>query len=683
MKQITLSLIIAGILSGCTSFPSDYEKEVGLPDIAEQMNDAWSSSPAIRYVDSSAGVTVRKYFELPSRVANRQLTFQFDLNGSFTVEDLNNLLLAQGYKVVSRLEDQDEPLKVKSFKGTLGDFLNTLAQVQNIAYEYRNGVLFITEASRYSVTLPQYPELLDQVAISLEEMGATDVRTDLLAGMVYYSAKPDISDYVQEHLDRISKNSAMVQLQIAVVTVGLNRGINQGFDWNSFGIQRGSRDFRPGVTGGVINTDKKGNQGNNSNEGGGLSEVAQSAAAIGSALTFSGGSGLGYVFNNDSFSLTAALKMLSNYGNARTEQNVVLGTISGMPVKISSGNDIPYVKSIGSSTSSGGSTSGSTNTEIIRSGLELEVVPNFDALDQSVVTAVKVNMSSLVAMRELSAGNNLGTLSQPEMQNLEFENIGRLRAGETVVVGGITYDQMSNNYTGLPGMEKLPLGSKTSTTTKHAMYIVIRPTVVVFTQDASKLNQSFKEKGQLPAIPALPKESTPSVQWNMKPLGEVKPPKAPEPEITLKMSKEKEDEATRKQALALLQGSIKNDADQPPGPGASEKEKQAYLDRQRSKGFIPLEALDAERESLRREIREEERQRVRMEMEYNPIVHFDPNSDNNPVKVFPPQSAPKAPVKPEDNAPSAPLKKIDGQKEKIAQTPPSAEAQKEPINMER
>lgn len=479
MKRLFLSTLVAGILSGCASFPEDYQDEIGVPDIVDQYADSWSHEVPLKYVQSASGASISKYFTLPEDVANKDVEIRFNYGVPVTVRDLINALRAQGYKVVSRLgQTEDEELIVRNFSGSLGEFVEELSHSQNIAYEYRNGVLFVLEANRYSVSLPQHEELLNQVAASLTEMGATDVRTDLLAGMVHFEAKPDISDYVTEYLDRIAQNSAMVKLQIAVVTVGLNRDLNLGLDWAQIMATSGTKELRPGVAG------RSAAEGNSST----------GDYAFGQALSFAGSSGLSYVFNSNTFSLSAAVRALSTYGNARTEQNVVLGTVSGMPVRISSGNDIPYVKSIGSTTASGGSTSGSTQTEIIRSGLDLEVVPNFDSSDNSVVTTVNVKMSSLVGFRELSAGANLGTLSQPEMQNLEFENVGRLQAGETIVIGGITYDQLANNYNNLPGMERMPTGSKAEKINKNAIYIVVRPTVVIFSREADRLNAELAQK---------------------------------------------------------------------------------------------------------------------------------------------------------------------------------------------
>lgn len=491
-RALTVALLSA--LTGCAAFPDDYEEEVGVPNIVKEYQDSWSHEKAIEYVPSTSGASIQRYFTLPSNVANQRVALDLNLGADAKVGDLIYTLQSQGYPIVSRLkESENDVLEITRFNGTLGQFVDRLSQIQNIAYEYRNDTLFIVEANRYSVSLPQHEELLLQVAASLMQMGAFDVRTDILAGMVHFEAKPDISDYVTEYLDRIAQNSAMVRLQVAVVTVGLNRDLSRGLDWSQIMAKTGTRDMRPVDTGG-------------------------DSYLLGQALSFAGGTGGGvaYAFNSNRFSLSAIVRALSEFGNARTEQNVVLGTVSGMPVRISSGNEIPYIKKIGSSTASGGSISGSTDTEIVKSGLELKITPNFDSSDTSVVTTVEVNMSSLVGFRELSAGNALGTLSQPEMQNLEFENVGRLRAGETIVIGGITYDQMSDNYTNLPGLERMPTGSRSRHIEKNAIYIVIRPTVIVFTQNAQELAEQRKRaasgdvKIKPVDAPAAPRKATPA-----------------------------------------------------------------------------------------------------------------------------------------------------------------------------
>lgn len=507
MKKLTLALMISAALGGCASFPEHYDKPINTDDITQQMTDEWSNMPAVTFVKSNAGMVVKKHNTVPEEIRKKRVNIAFNGGMQATLAELFSVLNTQGYRV-SGLRLSDDTKKklwpVRQFDAPLGDLLDDLSANYNIAFEYRNNMIYMVEGNRYSASLPQHKDFLAKVSAALKDLGATEIRSDVLAGQVYYTAKPDVADYIEEYLNTISKNSAMVTLQVAVLTVGVNRDVNLGFDWAKFAVMRGSGGMKAdigsilksgsGTTTTTTTTTTNGTTGTGGTTTTVGNAVADTAAAVvtGSLLSFAGAEGFGFKFANDAFSLTAALKALSTYGNARTEQNVVLGTLSGMPVKINSGNDIPYVKSIGAATAAGGATQGSSQTETIKSGLKIEVTPNFDASDGTVITQVKVDMSTLIGFRELSAGQNLGTLSQPEMQNLGFENVGRLSAGETIIVGGITYDQLSNNYTNFPGMEKLNTGSKAEKVNRSAIYIVVRPTVVIFTPQANELNAKLR-----------------------------------------------------------------------------------------------------------------------------------------------------------------------------------------------
>lgn len=458
MKKLLIPLLLATLFAGCSSFPTSYSAAKHDVEVLREATESWSNAPAITYIKSTAGVLITQHTELAEDLAQKKINFEFTPGVELSIDDFAQALRAQGIKVSIRLpKTKIKDLGFKKFKGNLGDLLESVAQMHNIAFESRKGVLIFIEASRFSVALPQHKALLDSVAESLKERGATAVRADLQAGLIYYDAKPDMVSQLQDYLTVIGKNSAMVSLQVAVITVEVKRDMSLGLDWAKMGGALGASAVAPGLI-------------------------------KGQALSFLGGDGFGYKFASGSFSLTGALKAFSTYGDARTDQNVTLGTLSGLPVKISSGSEIPYVKSVGASTTAGGATSASAQTETVVSGLTLEVTPQFDASDKSVVTQIKVNLASLIAMRDLSAGMALGTLTQPEMQKLTFENVGRLTAGETLIVGGITYDKNSTDFQSLPGLEKLQAGGKTESRKKQAIYIVVRPTVLMFTPDADRLN---------------------------------------------------------------------------------------------------------------------------------------------------------------------------------------------------
>lgn len=511
-KKLIACLCAAVALGGCASFPEDYEKNMTMPEVVDHLPDGWNTIPALSYSPSKAGTVVQRFNDIPAELAARPISLKVTPGTFLSLNELLQALRFKGVRVVSRLSagDTQSAWLGASFSGTVGELIQEISQAENISYEYRNGTLFLMDSARYAATLPPHKDFLVAISKSMEELGATEVRADTQSGTVFYRAKPDVAVYVKDYLEKVASTAAMVNLQVVVLTVGLHKDRALGFDWAALGTQTGRGDMAPGVTGGTgtglgnltptaIVGGVAGAVGGAVAGAAGGAAADKAAVALGRVLGFSGSEGFAYHYRNKTFSLSAAMKALSSYGNARTEQNVLIGTLSGMPVMIKSGNDIPYVKSVGSATASGGATTGSTTTEIIQSGLKVEVTPNYEAEDGAVVTTVKVELSSLVGFRELSAGTNLGTLSQPEMQKLEFSNSGRITVGDTVVMGGITYDQLTNNYNNLPGAEKLPTGSKAEKVTRNAIYIVLRPTVVQFA-DVNRLVAVSEELAKAKAL---------------------------------------------------------------------------------------------------------------------------------------------------------------------------------------
>ncbi len=199
--------------------------------------------------------------------------------------------------------------------------------------------------------------------------------------------------------------------------------------------------------------------------------------------------------------LFGAIAFLSTFGNTNVTQNVELRTLSGRQVKIRSGDEIPYVKGIGIGTlgsagtaAANGTTGGSSNsntlgtaqTETVKTGLTVEMVPRFDSDAELVTTDLKMELKSLVEFVKLDAGNQLGSLTQPRTQDQELSNIVRMRAGQTAVIGGIQYDQEQfdgNEPTFLRDKMRArsqSAGYRAQNVTRNALFIILQPTVTTY-----------------------------------------------------------------------------------------------------------------------------------------------------------------------------------------------------------
>jgi len=109
-------------------------------------------------------------------------------------------------------------------------------------------------------------------------------------------------------------------------------------------------------------------------------------------------------------------------------------------------------------------------------------------------------------MTQLSAGSQIGSLSQPTTATRSFNDILRMRPGETVVVGGITYESTTKSNSGPLETRGTDMDSKQLQITKTTMFIIIRPTVRTFGSLDEKAGDSLFTQGVAPIeeMPAVP-----------------------------------------------------------------------------------------------------------------------------------------------------------------------------------
>ncbi|MDD2222839.1 MAG: DotD/TraH family lipoprotein [Pseudomonas sp.] len=475
-------LALALLLGGCASFPQDTAQLPTSSKLAQDQDKKWASLPAVRHVSSGTGMSIRRVAPLPGSLADRQISFH--LSAKASLDEIGGALATQGIPVVLKTptDKASEAIRITNFSGSLRDFLDRISVAHDLNYEYQQGTVILSLGVRHMIVLPQYADFLKRIPVGLEGIGAKNVKADIDTGLVTFDASLSVSSDAKLFIERLANNSSMVSLQVAVIDVRLNRDSSQGFDWNEFSAKWGSLIDASLTAATPVTTILNGT----------AKTVETVERALGSMATATGSS-IGLKIDENKFSLVAALKMLSKYGKTKTDQDVLISTLSGAPVKISSGSQIPYVSSVGAVASQGGAVSGSVSTAVLDSGINIDINPHYDQKDNLVVTSVKARLSSLIRFRELNAGLTVGTISQPEVQKLEFENVSRLRPGEIIMLGGVTYDQLAEEYTSVTGAEDKPIGSKATATNRHAIFIVIRPSVTVFNQQKTEL--SVKQGG--------------------------------------------------------------------------------------------------------------------------------------------------------------------------------------------
>jgi len=379
----------------------------------------------------------------------------------------------------------DRVLPFRYFKGTVGELVQRLENSGDLAVWYDHG-LVLGEVRRYSVAIMQNIDISQSVVNELIRLGARDVVGSIGAGQVFYSAGPRINaELIEPYLRRISTNLSEVTIQVALVTVSMTKNAERGFDWSAFNLQLGN------------------------GTGAQIDPQPQSGNGVLNSSSFNAVFGVGLA---NPVSIAGAIRFLSRMGDTSVTQNVELRTLSGAPVVLRSGENIPYIQNVGSNVVGGlggAGITGSTQTASLATGLTLNVDPRYDA-DTGIVTMdVGVKLVDLVEFVQLSAGNQVGTLSQPRTREQGLNSILRVPAGQTSIVGGIRRDLTSETKTAPFGL--WGIGSRNRQREIFWVFTIVRPVVTVF------------ETSDVPSVPKSILDTTTTVnprgpQWGRGPV---------------------------------------------------------------------------------------------------------------------------------------------------------------------
>ena len=508
MIRTCLSLLLAAVLAGCTL------PEVGkLPERAKILADEKAHMSAeetipVSRVPVTAGMLVAKSIRqsLPRDVGERRLSVSFPATES-TLERLVLMIGYSGVRVAERFSGSSNKdflgrsLPFRSFDGTLAELMGVLRSGIGVVSWWQDGTLFLTDQDRFALSVPQNTEVVNTIAKELEGLGAKEITSSLRGGQIVFSASPSqFAEVIQPYMDRIHRNMAMINIQLAVVDLSLSDTTASGFDWNAFSAQLASANATTSGTSSTSSTTSSSTS--SSTSSGTLSipstSLSGAAGSIQAPLAAALSKGVKVWGLNAALNVTGAINFLSKFGTANTRQNVELRTLSGTEVSLRSGQTIPYVSgvgvnSIGGTSGGSGSLLGSAQTSSVKTGLTIKLTPFFDSGSDIVTCDLNVLVNSVLEFRQLDAGSQLGTLTQPVTQEQSLNDIVRVVAGNTVIIGGLQID--NGNWSGtepnfLRGNKSatdpyLPLiEGRSQDRKKEALFIIIRPSVTVFVEQA-------------------------------------------------------------------------------------------------------------------------------------------------------------------------------------------------------
>lgn len=482
-KTIISTLLVSFILSGCTGLSIPQDNDLKGKELVQPVIDNFETSEPAIIKRRAKPIKVIQPNEIPQKI--KDMPLEISLSNEARVSDLPSILEEYGiYLLLSEEVDSEKTIYLNNFKGELGDLFEIIGSVYNLSFNYqRSNIISIDNASDYVIDVPQNSDIISELENAISPLGAQDINASLIGGTIMYKSTYLARQKIEKYLQRFSKNASVIGLQVAVLTVQLDKNNQKGFDWSQLNASIGKAAITaidptpvidPGITGGATPP----------------ASTAPTGADIGTSLkslqTLGQLSGTAATLRalNGTFDITAVINYLSTYGQTRTNQSVSMKTLSGKDVTLKSVQSIPYVSGVnntstGSNNSNNAYSSGA-DTDEIEVGLTLNMVPYYDSDSGIVTVEVELELSSLIAFVELSAGNQIGKLTQPQTQEQNFTNFMKLKAGETSIIGGVTYESITDNRSGISYIETANIASQNKKITKNAVFIILRPTVTMF-----------------------------------------------------------------------------------------------------------------------------------------------------------------------------------------------------------
>jgi MSHA biogenesis protein MshL len=284
------------------------------------------------------------------------------------------------------------------------------------------------------------------------------------ASMVTVTAAPDRQAEVGEWLALFKAAiTRQVYITAKVVEVTLDRSKNTGIDWRVvIGNAKRNVNFTTDPTGSAFKTDASSN-----------------VVSTGNA-SFNLGTG--------NVALDAVINALQSYGDVNILASPATTAMNQQKASFNVTQDVPFftiTKTPLVNATTGIPTSATqdvTNVQVAQVGVVLDVLPQISS-DNMITMSIRPSVTSIVSQTPVkdSQGNTIAIL--PTTDRRETDTMARIRAGETIVIGGLIQTQNQNERHGIPGLMSLPylgrLFSSTSVTEHHSeMVIFITPTIV-------------------------------------------------------------------------------------------------------------------------------------------------------------------------------------------------------------
>lgn len=326
------------------------------------------------------------------------------------------------------------------------------------------------------ITTKDYKTLFAASVIANKETGVLSVR-----------ASQRQHEKIQEFLDKVqASGKRQVLIEASIVEIRLSDRYQSGVDWSRLGNAGSSSGFTfsqgTGASGSVTN---------------GVTGSAAGVAGTAAGLI------VGY-FNPTSAlgNIAASVKLLQQFGTTKVLSSPKLMVLNSQTAILKAVDNLVYFTVTGTTQPSTGPgipaiTTFTSTPHTIPVGIWMSVTPQVS--ENGIVT---MNVRPTISRKsgdtpdpnpDLKITSNI-----PQITVREMESMLQVPSGNTVILGGLMQDEITNTNNGVPGLSRVPvLGngfkSRDENAVKTELVIFLRPTVIPSASLESDELQTYKQ----------------------------------------------------------------------------------------------------------------------------------------------------------------------------------------------
>jgi general secretion pathway protein D len=353
---------------------------------------------------------------------------------------------------------------------TLIDSIDTpLAQSGNVQVIYLEYAQSTDLAAVLTKVVQNMERMSGQDTVKSSNKNTATIEADEGTNSLIVTAEADVMQSLISVVKRLDIRRAQVLVEAIIVEMTDDDGRDLGVEWLFLNDSGGYGSSTNAGLGGAIasaafETDSNG-------------DPVDSRAGIAGVLGSTAGQVLGIGRLDDNFSFNVAINALQSNTEANILSTPSLLTLDNEEASIVVGQSIPFVT--GSFTSTGNSSSNPDNpfqtVERENVGITLKVTPQINEGD-SVILAISQEVSNVVGGSAVLNSNVITSERKIETKILADN-------GQTIVLGGLIEDQISETVQRVPVLGSIPIiGSLfRSTSTQHGkkhLLVFLRPTIV-------------------------------------------------------------------------------------------------------------------------------------------------------------------------------------------------------------